>query len=60
MSSWRKPFKTASDDERHHAEQDAESENQAIDGDEALLAPRPQVAHRHHALEGREDHRPGT
>ena len=45
------------DDERGDAERDAEQREDGDDGDEALLAPRAQIAERDHALERAEDHR---
>src|SRR5689334_12237093 len=44
------------DDQRRHPQRDAEEGEARNDRDEPLLAACPEVAHRDHALEGREDH----
>ena len=47
------------DDQRRHAEHDAEEGESGDDGDEAFLAPRAQVAQRQHPFEGSEGMGPG-
>src|SRR3546814_6826058 len=45
------------DDEGRHPQADSEQGGDGDDRDEPLLAPRPEIAHRHQALEGGEHRR---